>query len=59
MKKGSKIEVLHVKIEAKIDKIKLGFLGRIMPTHGQACVRIIKPAHIAKIMRMWVLAQKP
>ena len=55
MKKGSKIEVLHVKIEAKIDKIKLGFLGRIMRTHEQACVRIIKHAHIAKIMRMWVL----
>ena len=56
MKKGSKIEVLHVKIEVKVDKIKLGFLGRIMRTHEQACVRIIKPAHIAKIMCTWVLA---
>ena len=56
MKKGSKIEVLHVKIEAKIDKIKLGFLGRIMRTHEQACVRIIKLVCAGKIMRMQVLA---
>ena len=43
----------------KRNQKKLGFLGKIMPTHEQACVHIIKPAYVAKIMRTWVLAQKP
>ena len=35
--KWSKIELLHVKLEMKLEK--LGFLGRIMRTHEQARVR--------------------
>ena len=38
---------------------KLGFLGMIMRTHEQACVRIIKPTYTAKIMCTWVSVQKP
>ena len=34
------------------------FLGRIMHTHEQACVRIIKPTYVERIMRMWKLAKK-
>ena len=56
--KGSKIEALHVKIETKLEKLGLGLLGRIMRMHEQACMCIIKLVHVAKIMRMWVLAQK-
>ena len=41
--KGTKIEVLHVKSKTKSEK--LGFLGRIMCTHEQAYVRIIKPTY--------------
>ena len=43
----------------KRNQKKLGFLGKIMCTHEQACMRIIKPAYVAKIMRTRVLAQKP
>ena len=52
--KRSKTEVLHMKLETKSEK--LGFLGRIMRTHEQAHVRIIKPVYAAKIMRTWVSA---
>ena len=48
--KWSKIEVLDAKLE------KIGFLGKIMCTHEQACMRIINLAYAAKIMCMWVLA---
>ena len=52
--KGTKIEVLHVKSKKKSEK--LGFLGRIMHTHEQAFVRIIKPVYVAKIMCTWASA---
>jgi len=55
-KKGSKTEAIHVIEEAKLDEIKLGFLGRTMHTYEQPCVRIIKPVCIGKIMHMWVSA---
>ena len=47
MKKGSKIEALHVKEEVKSNEIKLGFLG------------IIKPECTGRILHTWVSAQKP
>ena len=52
--KGSKTEVLQVKIEAKIDRTKLGFLGEFMCTHEQPCMHIIKPACAGKIIHSWV-----
>ena len=36
--KGFKIESLHVKKETELEKLGLGFLGRIMHTHEQAYV---------------------
>ena len=48
-----------MKLETKSEKLGLGFLGRIMCTHEQACMRIIQPAHATRIMHTWGLAQKP
>ena len=42
----------------KRNQKKLGFLGKIMCTHEQACMRIIQPAHATRIMHTWGLAQK-
>ena len=36
--KGFKIESLHVKKETELEKLGLGFLGRIMRMHEQAYV---------------------
>ena len=48
----------HVKAEAKQMKQKLGFLGSSLHAQEQACVHIIKPTYIGKIMHTQVLAQK-
>ena len=42
--KWSKIEVVHVKSKTKSEK--LGFLGRIMGTHEQACICNQDYAHV-------------
>ena len=55
--KETKTEAYYArKQETKLNKLGLGFLGRIMCMHEQACVRIIKPTYVAKNMHMWVLA---
>ena len=50
---------IHVKVEAKTNKTKLGFSGQFMCTHEQPYMRIIKPVCTSRIMRTWVSAQKP
>ena len=43
------------KQKKKKKKLGLGFLEKIMHKHEEACMRIIKPTHVVKIMCTWVL----
>ena len=59
MKNDLKQKNLHVESEAKSEELGLGFWGRIMRMHEQACVRIIKLMCASKIMHTWVSTKKP
>ena len=52
-----KLKQKHI-IQDKEQNKRARFLGRIMRTHEQACVHVIKPTYLERIMRMWKLAQK-
>ena len=43
---------IHVKVEAKTNKTKLGFSGQFMCTHEQPYMRIIKPVCTGRIMHV-------
>ena len=48
---------MHVKLETKSKK--LGFLGMIMRTHEQVCMRIIKPAFMRTQPRLGARGFQP